>query len=350
MSDALQEMLLALDMEEWLSYEGVEFRRTRGSRGDQLHIKQCPSCGKSDWKVYLNAETGLGNCFHADCPKGTFNKYSFIRETLLNQSDKPNIKEHIKNFVREMGWRPRRKVSAHVEMSAEDLEIPNYLPIPIEGKNLKYLIDRRVDIEMAKYFNLGYIKSGYFGQRIFIPIHDLDGSLVSFQARDITGKAERRYLFPKGFASTARILYNGQNAWRKKRMVIVEGVFDVIGTKIAFDETDEFKEVAIVGSFGLSLSGGVVNNDDDQVRRLIELKKAGLEEITLMWDGEARAMKKAIAQADVLTSLGFVVKISKLPENRDPGDLAPSVIRQCFRQATTFNQVNSLKLKLAFCK
>lgn len=346
----LKEMLESLDMEEWLSHESIEYTRTRGSRGDQLNVKTCPSCGKSDWKVYLNAETGLGNCFHADCPKGTFNKFSFIRETLLNFTDKPNIMEHVSAFVREMGWRPRRKASVHVEMSAKALELPEYLPIPIDDKNLKYLINRRVSVEMAKYFNLGYIPSGYFGKRIFIPIHDLDGSLVSFQARDITGKSERKYLFPKGFASTGRILYNGQNAWRKKRMTIVEGAFDVISTKIAFDETEEFRDVAIVGSFGLSLSGGMANNDDDQVRRLIELKKAGLEEITLMWDGEDRALKKAIAAATLLNGLGFIMRIARLPGGRDPGDLAPSVIRQCYRRAEVFNQSSALKLKLAFCK
>ena len=30
-------------------------------KGKELHIKTCPYCGKSDWKFYLNVETGLIN-------------------------------------------------------------------------------------------------------------------------------------------------------------------------------------------------------------------------------------------------------------------------------------------------
>lgn len=33
-------------------------------KGKEIHIKTCPYCGKSDWKFYLNAETGLWNCKH----------------------------------------------------------------------------------------------------------------------------------------------------------------------------------------------------------------------------------------------------------------------------------------------
>jgi len=346
-NEELSEMLEALDMEEWLSYEGIDFKRTRGTRGDQLNVRTCPSCGKDLWKVYLNAETGLGNCFSGSCSKGTFNKFSFIREHLLNFNDNPNVKDSIGSFVREMGWRPRRITSAAVEMASEDLELPPHHVLPINGKNLKYLTNRRMTNEMTIYFNLSYIKTGYFGKRVMIPIHDLDGALVSFQARDITGLADKKYLFPRGFASTGRILYNGHNAWRKKHLLMVEGAFDVMGAKMALDEDSTLRKIGVIGSFGMSLSGGREHSDDDQIRRFIELKESGLECVTIMWDGEQKAVLKAVKAGEILKSIGLKVRIAVLPDGRDPSDVAPSILRDKFKKAVELNQANAMRLKLS---
>jgi len=346
-SQELDEMLAAVDMEQWLAYEGIDYQLTRGTRGDQLNVKTCPSCGKDAWKVYLNAETGLGNCFSGSCQKGTFNKFSFIREHLLNFNDRPNVKGHITSFVREMGWRPKRVVSNTVEMTSDDLELPKHHLIPINGKNLKYLADRRVDIETAKYFSLGYIKSGYFDKRVLIPIHDMGGELVSFQARDITNKAEQKYLFPRGFASTGRILYNGHNAWKKKHLLMVEGAFDVIGAKLAMDEDSNLRNIGIIGSFGMSLSGDSHHTGDDQLSRIIELADQGLETMTIMWDGEEKAIRKAVIAGEILKSVGLKVRIAVLPRDRDPSNVAPSILRGRFIRAVELNQASAVRLKLS---
>ncbi len=342
----LADMMTSVDMEEWLGYEGIDYRLTSGTRGQQLNVKTCPSCGKDSWKVYLNAETGLGNCFSGSCPKGTFNKFSFIKEHLLNFDDRPNVIQHIREFLREMGWRPKRDFTTAVEMESEDLELPDHQLLPINGKNLKYLSHRRVDLEMCKYFNLGYVTSGYFKERVLIPIHDLDGGLVSFQARDITNKAERKYLFPRGFASTGRVLYNGHNAWRKKHLLMVEGAFDVIGAKIAMSEDPNLRRVGIVGSFGISLSGDSKYSGDDQLSRFIQLKESGLETVTIMWDSEKQALKKAVSAGLTLKSIGIEVRIAVLPSGRDPSDVAPAILRECFIKATSLNQRSALKLAL----
>jgi len=346
-SSDFEDMLEAVDMQEWLSYESIDYRLARGSSGEQINIKTCPSCGKSDWKVYLNAESGLGNCFSGSCEKGTYNKFSFIREYLLEFGERPNVVSHIQEFVREMGWRPKRITSAAVEMDSEKLEIPKFYELPINGKNLKYLINRRVSVELAKYFSLGYINAGYFKKRIFIPIHDLDGSLVSFQARDITGEADKKYLFPKGFASTGKIVYNGHNAWHRKHLVMVEGVFDVIGAKMALDDDRQLREVGVIGSFGMNLSGAIDSGGDDQLSRIIKLKEKGLRSITIMWDPEKKALIKAIKAGEILKSLGLEVRIAKLPVGHDPGDAAPSVIRRAFIEALPLTQSNAMRLRLS---
>lgn len=342
----LNEALDVIDMSEWLSYEGIEYKMVRGTRGMQCNVKTCPSCGSDSYKVYINADSGLGNCFSGDCEKRTFNKFSFIREYLSNFQDKVDMGGYIAKYAREMGWRPKVNVSTDVEMKSETLRLPEYVSIPINGRNLSYLAKRRVTIDVAKYFHLGYIPSGHFGKRVLIPIHDLDGSLVTFQARDITGTAEKKYLFPRGLAATGKILYNGHNAWHKKNLLVVEGAFDVIGAKIAMDEDPNLRKVGIVGTFGMSLSGNASGGDDDQLSRFIELKEKGLENVTIMWDGEARAMKKAAEAGAVLKSIGLNVKVSTLPKDKDPSSVAPEVLRCCYRDAKPLDEKTMILLRM----
>lgn len=346
MAYELDEALSNIDIEDWLSFEGIEYRMARGSSGEQANVKTCPSCGKDEWKVYLNAETGLGNCFSGSCPKGTFNKYSFIREYLLNYSDSVDMRGYIRSVAMEMGWKPKRRSEIVVERSNSELKLPEFRLIPINGKNLKYLANRGVTVEVAQYFNLGYVSTGYFEKRVLIPIYDIRGSLVSFQARDITGGAEKKYLFPAGFGSTGKILYNGQNSIGKSTAVLVEGVFDVIGVKTSFDQDNALRNVAILGSFGMNLSGRAQSGEDDQLSRFIELKKAGLESVTIMWDGEAAAIMKAVAAGLVLRSIGLGVRLAVLPMGSDPSDIAPDLLRHCYYKARQLTQAYAMEVKI----
>jgi DNA primase len=169
---------------------------------------------------------------------------------------------------------------------------------------------------------------------------------VSFQARDITGLDPKKYLFPSGFASTGRILYNGQNSVGKLSAVLVEGAFDVIATKIALDEDKEFRNVAVLGSFGMQLSGDTSGGGNDQLSRFLELKKSGLKFVTIMWDGETKAIMKAIKAGEMLKRIGLKVRIAILPKDRDPADIDPETLRRCFSRAKWLTQQYALQLKL----
>jgi DNA primase len=100
--------------------------------------------------------------------------------------------------------------------------------------------------------------SKHYNRRVLIPIYDLDGKLVSFQGRDITGTAEKKYLFPPGYArATGEHLYNGHNViGRPSDVVVGEGAFDVIAIKVAFDADPTLRDVVPVGTFGKHLSHG----------------------------------------------------------------------------------------------
>ena len=347
------EVLDRLDMESYLDREGVEYRRAHGSRGPQLNIRECPKCGNDKWKVFLNAETGLGNCFHGDC-EAKYNKFSFIRaHTGLGGR---SLDEHITAVGQEIGWQPRRKATVAVKTDLSDLVLPPSFEIPIEGRNLRYLTQRGIGIDIAKYFHLRFCKKGWFkykfdgedkfmkfDDRILIPVFDLEGTMVSFQGRDITGKAEKKYLFPPGFAATGEHLYNGQNVHGTERVLVGEGVFDVMAQKIALDEDVALRDVVPVGTFGKHLS-------ENQIHRFMELHKRGVRQVTFMWDSEPEAIQGMIKSGLTLRGYGFDVRIALLPEGKDPNEVPTEVVRNAYWSATTLNRGSALKLMMRLRK
>lgn len=351
-NDELQEVLDSIDIESWLDGEGVRYRKNRGSSGAQLNVKECPCCGNSNYKVFLNAESGLGNCFVCE---EKFNKWKFIK-SYLGVGNKGVI-DHCKAVARDMGWRPPQRQSAPVELSSQELALPVSIALPHGGRNLRYLDNRSITGDIAAYFSLRFSHHGRFdylddeGQprsqdysnRIIIPIFDLDGQLVSFQGRDITGQAERKYLFPPGFSSTGKHLFNGNNARGARRACVGEGVFDVAAIKIALDGDMALRDVAPMGTFGKHLSHG---DEDSQLAKLMALRAEGLREVTMMWDGEPAAIDAAIETALLLHAVGLTARLAVLPEGCDPNEVAPAVVRQCFYAARIVTPLSATLMKL----
>lgn len=353
MEEQLQEIIGMLDMQAWLDRECVDYKVTRGASGQQLNVRECPCCGNSNWKVYLNAKTGLGNCFHGDCEE-KFNKWKFISKSLPNLSTREII-ENIKQAAKEQGWKAPRKHSVAVDLNK--LELPESYALPIDGRNLKYLDNRGISGDIARYFHLRIcVNGGYsyreegklrfqdYSKRIIIPVFDLDGNLVSFQGRDITGEAAKKYLFPPGFAATGSHLYNGQNAIGAAHVVMGEGVFDVAATKIALDEEMALRDIVPIGSFGKHLSHG---DDESQLAKLELLRELGLKMVTIMWDGEERAIQDAIEAGLLLRRHGYTARIAVLPKDKDPNEVPAAVVRQAFWRAEVVNQHVAARLKLA---
>lgn len=352
--EELSELLDKVDMETYLDQEGIEYRRTHGTRGEQLNVQTCPVCGGSKWKVYLNTESGLGNCFHGDC-ETKFNKYSFIKAHA--GLDGRGTIEHIKQFAKEQGWRPMRRATVEVAKKDVELLLPTSFEIPHEGKNLKYLENRGITADLAKYFHLRYCIEGWFrypspeggwafqdySKRVIIPIFDLDGELVSFQGRDITGTSEKKYLFPPGFAATGAHLYNGQNVRNTERVLMGEGVFDVMAQKIAMDSDVNLRDVVPIGSFGKHLSGG---NDNSQMQKFTVLFERGIREVTIMWDGEQKALEAAVKAGLEIMRLGFRVRIALLPFEKDPNEVPADIVVGAFYGAVTLTRLSASKLLL----
>lgn len=346
------ELLDQFDMEYWLDREGVDYQIGYGSSGTQLNVHECPECHDDRWKVYLNADTGLGNCFVCDAK---FNKWKFIK-AYMGFGGREMI-DHVKQIASEIGWVPRNTKAKDVHWNKGELIIPVSYSLPINGKNIRYLSERNIDIKTAQYFNLRYSHDGVFrywrnereitqsyAKRVIIPVFDLHGDLVSFQGRDITDTAEKKYLFPPGYASSGKYLYNGHNAIGAERVVVGEGVFDVMATKIALDTQVDLRDVVPVGTFGkhLSHSGG-----EDQLGVFIELKQHGLKEVTFMWDGSSDAILAAVEAGLLLNSIGLVTRVAILPKDKDPNEVLPEVVCKAFWSAPRLTAATAVRLKIS---
>jgi DNA primase len=285
----LSELLDSIDMASYLDREGIRWRPTSGTRGPQLNIKDCPICGHSGYKVYLNAATGVGNCFAGDHPheQRIYNKWTFIKAHLAGSSG-AQVVEHIKTYAREQGWRP--KVAMPVVVRPESWELPGSYPLPHGGRNLPYLERRGITAEYAAYFSLRYAPAGAYyrykvdgdwkfqdhGRRVIIPIFDLDGKLCTFQGRDVTGEQDPKYQFPPQLEASGAHLFNGHNVVPgTKRITVGEGAFDVAAIKVAFDQDPAFWPIVPIGTFGKHLSHG---GENDQLTKFLELRRRGVEE------------------------------------------------------------------------
>lgn len=352
-----------LDMEFFFERESLAYKIGRGSSGMQINAKHCPACGDSRWRTYFGLESGRGNCFVCNEP---FSKVKFLHLHFDHNGDWRETSRVAAELLKEQGWRPKRMASAAVDVG--EVRLPYSHELPLEtGENLAYLENRGITGDYAKYFHLRWCEVGFwlyrhesgelrkqtFNDRVIIPVFDLDGTLVTYQGRDISGRSEnkelefpvQKYLFPKTLPGTGRFLLNGQNVHLTKDVAMGEGAFDVIAMKIAFDEEVALRHVVPVGSFGKHLSYGSLDGND-QLGRFLKLKATGVERVTIMWDGEEKALVSALDAAKLLTSLGFVVRIALLPPGKDPNEVSAEVVRKAFFEARTWSPKIDLQWRL----
>jgi DNA primase len=347
----LSEVLDRIDVEWAVENGGFDYKPSYGRSGLQLNVRECPFCGDDRWRVYVNAESGLGNCFAGSCPKGTFNKWSLLQQ--MTGLSGVTFVNRLKEMARQQGYKPKRKERKALDLSK--LKLPESIAVADMPLIPEYLLNRGIGRDTCDRFALRFSESGTFSapgsshvqdysNRIIMPIFDLDGSLVSFQGRDITGTAERRYMFPPLYASAGSLLYNGWNVGQADTVVLCEGPFDVIAADQAFRNGSRFLNVAAIGSFGMHLSRGNPSGDD-QFGRLMRLKQKGLKRVVFMWDGEYKAVKAAVESGEALRAAGFEVAIALLPLGSDPGSLDMDPIIAAYRDAIVLrSRLDQLKV------
>lgn len=178
----------------------------------------------------------------------------------------------------------------------------------------QYLINRGFDPDylVEKYkitgTDINEIWEGIdFQLRIIVPIF-YNGSIVSFQGRDITNKQKERYKAcpkEKSVINMKNIFYKIDSAIKFSTIIIVEGIMDA--WKIDMDN--------VVCSFGTSMTSS-------QLRILSSFKK-----ICFLFDSEPEAQMKASKYAAQLAVLGKSVEVLELENAKDADLLSNSDLK-----------------------
>lgn len=359
MSNGIEELLEDFDLEVFLDDNGIEYSVKHGNSGEQLNLKECPRCGGSGWKVFINRETGVGNCFHGSCVDDPwFNKLKFV--SIYSGVSYGEALRSIRKFNEDLGWRPKEKTSSRKQVKEVDLsslKLPESHELPTaSGNNLKYLNQRGVTKEQTKKHGLRYCENGYheydsaegkkrqyFTGRVLVPIKDMKGNLVTFQGRDISGDAQRKYLMASGLPATGRYLYNSHNCVGNECITLCEGVFSVYGAEEAFRKHGV--DSGVVGTFGKSLSTNLDN--DSQLSQILTLKREGLKKIVFMWDAEDNTIESARKEALALQKVtGLKCFVAELPDGEDPGSASHEEIVKAFEEAYEVNWRSMIKMRM----
>lgn len=347
-----------LDVEQLVSYEGYEYRVSNGKNGLQLNVKTCPRCRREDYKVYLNAESGLGNCFGCE---QKYNRYTFVklsRGFVLHSE----VNRYLSSIAPSVSYRPKMPAS-HYKLNL-DWKLPLNKRIELEEDVPEYLSERKVNAKLCKRFDIRICNNGFyeyedffdrkrfvdFSNRIIIPVYSIEDELVTFQGRDITGKSEKKYLFPNMLPGTGRYIYNANYALKNKakKVVLSEGVFDVFATTRALETDIKYQSFAACGTFGKHLSIATKNsNTDDQLSDLIKLKLGGVDEFILMWDGERKALIAAVEVAIQLNGLGLYTTVAKLSDDLDPDETPLELVLAAIEKRSKPTSLDLMRMKLA---
>lgn len=256
---------------------------------------RCPLCNDNDFHGGFNLAGGYYNCWLCG---GSSSSWVLSRLLYIGMKEAVSLlKEYSGGIYSPGDFSPRVKFG-----SAEKVVLPGSFLKPIHKK---YLKDRNFDPEYLthKYSILGTI-SGDYKYRVIIPIHDRAGRLISYQGRDVTGKAMK---YKGARIEDSKVHYKHTlyplNYCKGNSIIVVEGVFD------AWRLGD-----GAVCTFGTSVT-------EFQIRVI-----ASFDRIFVLFDAEIEAQEKARRIAVKLACLKKQVELVSLSSG-DPAELSPEIAR-----------------------
>lgn len=271
---------------------------TEGSRSRvgwvQIH---CPFCSGSSrgWDLGFCIDDGRISCWQ--CRGKTLSK---TIQKLLNCSW-----PEAKNIISEYGGNKTRPI--HHENSPVQVDKRKKVDFPpgtscLGLRHREYLLDRNFNPDLLEqvYVLKGTGPLGDYKFRIIAPIL-LDGKMVSFQGRDITGKSELRY---KACPMDLEVLHHKHTLYaidlvEGNSVVVVEGITDAwrLGP-------------GAVATFGTGFTSQQANMIIKRFRKVF-----------LMFDPEPKAQQVANELSWVLGNVGVESFIVELESGVDPGDM-----------------------------
>ena len=211
----------------------------------------------------------------------------------------------------------------------------------VYGKDAKkYLLNRKIDEDVIKNFNIGLslsdselcnalkakgfkdddiVSSGVavqngnniydiYKNRIMFPLYDLEGNVVGFSGRIYNQKSESKYINTKEteIFKKGELLYNyhiaKKEARKEKNIIVVEGFMDVI-------RLSTIGIVNVVAAMGTAVT-----------KHQLNLIQKLAPNITLMFDGDKAGEKATNAFIELANGNDSNIKVVRLEDNLDPDE------------------------------
>lgn len=278
----------------------------------------CPFCQNTNNKKKLEIRLDYFVCHCWICGFKSKNLVKLLKET--------NNQHHVREYLDKFGKSLLLKEQAEEELFSDKLnrlldkttsnnkqpetqqiDLPKdfkLLAVNLDSKTAKpyldYLIKQRgLELRDLWYYKVG-IAPGTYPNRVIIPSHRPDGSLNYFITRTINSWEKPKYYSP--VKQRTDLIFNEINIdWTLNRIVLVEGVFDLM--KVAYENT-----VPLLGS------------ELDEKTRLFQtiINNADTMEVILGLDNDAKT--KTVKLVKQFQNYGINPKIA-IPNNNDFGQM-----------------------------
>lgn len=258
----------------------------------------CPFCpGEQNYHLGYSADENYFSCWRCGGHSAT-NTISKLLSISYTRAEE---------VIKEYGGNVKTKKVPRVRVGTNKFKLPSG-DLSLQPYHKHYLAKRKFDWEYLQEV-WGIMGTGpvskldelSYARRILAPIH-WNEEMVSFQARDITGRHKAKYMAcppEREKISHKHILYGIQEKWGK-RGLCVEGITDAwrLGTDA-------------VATFGVKFTR-------HQIRNLAK----HFEELVLLYDPEEAAQDQAKQLIDELNFKGVKAWTVDLPS--DPGEMDQS--------------------------
>ena len=235
---------------------------------------------------------------------------------------------------------------------AQDFYNLNLLNLDAGKQALKYLEDRQLSKQTMSEFHIGYaprsnnqllknLKETYqefelveaglinrnqngdyydvFRDRVIFPIKNEQGKIVGFSGRSLSNDVQPKYINTQStkIFNKGDVLYNLEKALphvnQKKRLVLMEGFFDVIQASLAGVE----EAICTMGT-EITL---------DQARKI----KKYTGQVVICYDGDSAGKEATYRALGILEKTGLDVKIALMPDGLDPDEYIKKYSQAEFR-------------------
>lgn len=281
------------------NFDFVEFLEDRGIEGHENNQNEyrgtCPFCDSGSRDPFcVNTVTGLWFCHHCPEKGGPLHLIGSLLDVGYDKA-LTHLLDKYRGYEDEDSEEYTEPEVATIKLPAEFRRLAGGTAGLAATPYLKYASKRNLDEALLERYNIGYCASGFYAGRLIVPVYHL-GKLVSFVARAISARADAKILTPAGNQQSS-YLYNLDNLWGQKEILVVEGVFDAL----------TLPELA-VASFGKKISA----------KQVSLLKKSGVESVTFCYDEDA--LDELYEFTDKYRFL-LRAKLILLPSGKDPSKL-----------------------------